>query len=84
MKLFILYFSHEYETANHQYHLQEAESETSYLLVKSHKNIKSQQHQTKPSLIKVLCRTFAVQLFIANIWKIVYDVTLFISPFLLK
>ncbi|VDI43442.1 Hypothetical predicted protein [Mytilus galloprovincialis] len=76
--------SHEYETANHQYHLQEAESETSYLLVKSLKNIKSQQHQTKPSLIKVLCRTFAVQLFIANIWKIVYDVTLFISPFLLK
>ncbi|XP_076114149.1 multidrug resistance-associated protein 1-like [Mytilus galloprovincialis] len=76
--------SHEYETANHQYHLQEAESETSYLLLKSLKNIKSQQHQTKPSLIKVLCRTFAVQLFIANIWKIVYDVTLFISPFLLK
>ncbi|XP_063401135.1 multidrug resistance-associated protein 1-like [Mytilus trossulus] len=75
---------HEYETANHQYHLQEAESETSYLFVKSHKNIKSQQHVNKPSLIKVLCRTFAVQLFIANIWKIVYDVTLFISPFLLK
>ncbi|CAC5385161.1 ABCC1 [Mytilus coruscus] len=77
--------SHEYETANHHYHLQEAESETTYLLVKSPpKNIKSKQHQTKPSLIKVLCRTFAVQLFIANIWKIVYDVTLFISPFLLK
>ncbi|CAC5382489.1 ABCC1 [Mytilus coruscus] len=38
---------HEYETANHQYHLQEAESETTYLLIKSPpQNIKSQQHQT--------------------------------------
>ena len=35
-------------------------------------------------LLNILVRTFGIELLHAHIWKVFYDVTIFISPFLLR
>lgn len=36
------------------------------------------------TLLNILVRTFVIELLHAHIWKVFYDVTIFISPFLLR
>jgi hypothetical protein len=36
------------------------------------------------TLLNILVRTFGIELLHAHIWKVFYDVTIFISPFLLR
>jgi len=76
-------FRYNVTTTIKRHHLQDVACESTPLLIPDPR-MSPLQRQKKPSLLKVLGKTFWLELLHANIWKLVYDVTLFISPFLLK
>ena len=51
---------------------------------KDDKKEKAKDSKPGVSLFKVITKTFGMELLLANIWKLFYDILLFAQPFLLR